>query len=190
MFEYNDQGLAAVVSDATVQLSYSFARSRATVFQGEWTYGLHTGCRHASGVACHFHPHFDCEASQDFQQPEFESHPRDVIPAEYSGRGSFWWYAHLSHYLLQENFDFQLKVPPSLSPRLLIVSFRSLLLRRSWAFGAPSSECTCEMGTTVLTRTTRGESALCTSTASAMASSRTLRGSDEFESSTASPPSS
>lgn len=112
MFEYNDQGLAAVVSDATVQLSYSFARSRATVFQGEWTYGLHKGCRHVPGVACHFHPHFDCEASQDFQQPEFESHPRDVIPAEYSGRGSFWWYAHLSHYLLQENFDFQLKVPP------------------------------------------------------------------------------
>jgi len=112
VFEYNDQGLAAVVSDATVQLSYSFARSRATVFQGEWTYGLHKGCRHASGVACHFHPHFDCEASQDFQQPEFESHPRDVIPAEYSGRGSFWWYSHLSHYLLQENFDFQLKVPP------------------------------------------------------------------------------
>ena len=62
VFDYNDQGLAAVVSDAAVQLTWALAQGKAAVFRGPWMYGEHAGCRHAPGVGCHLHPHFACEA--------------------------------------------------------------------------------------------------------------------------------
>ncbi len=41
---------------------------------------------------------------------DFEAHPRDVIPGEFAHRGAFWWYAHVTHFLLEENLEFRLKL--------------------------------------------------------------------------------
>jgi len=109
-FDYNDQGLAAQVSDASVQLSYAFSHGRAAAFHGEWTYGLHKGCPENRGVACHFRPHFDCPLATTLENPDFASHPRDVIPERYRERGAFWWYSHATHFLLEPNPDFRLKI--------------------------------------------------------------------------------
>jgi len=48
---------------------------------------------HAPGLACHFHPHFDCPEDVELNERDFEAHPRDVIPDEFAPRGAFWWYA-------------------------------------------------------------------------------------------------
>lgn len=66
-----------------------------------WMYGTHAGCRHAPGVACHFQSHFDCDEKVELDEEDFEAHPADVIPQQFAGRGSFWWYAHVTHFLLQ-----------------------------------------------------------------------------------------
>jgi len=35
-------------------------QGKAAAFRGLWMYGAHAACAHAPGVACHFHPHFNC----------------------------------------------------------------------------------------------------------------------------------
>jgi len=46
----------------------------------------------------------------ELEERDFESHPKDVIPHEFADRGAFWWYAHVTHFLLQENAEFRLKL--------------------------------------------------------------------------------
>ena len=71
-------------------------------------YGAHAACQHAPGVRCHFLSHFDCGEEEDLEEADFEAHPRDVIPQGFVGRGSFWWYAHVTHFLLQVRCAFDL----------------------------------------------------------------------------------
>jgi hypothetical protein len=76
-------------------------------------YGAHAACQHAPGVRCHFLSHFDCGEEEDLEEADFEAHPKDVIPAAFVGRGSFWWYAHVTHFLLQVSCAFDLLRPVS-----------------------------------------------------------------------------
>ena len=97
-------GGAGQVSDAATQLTWAYGAGRGAAFGGEWSYGLHAGCADAPGVACHFDPHFPgCGPGtgpgevpagefEALPAPDFEAHPAAVVPAEYAGRGVFWWY--------------------------------------------------------------------------------------------------
>jgi len=85
-------------------------QGKAAAFRGLWLYGSHSSCAHAPGLACHFHPHFDCPEDVELNERDFEAHPRDVIPDEFAHRGAFWWYAHVTHFLLEENLEFRLKL--------------------------------------------------------------------------------
>ena len=61
-------------------------------------------------MPCHFVSHFICPHDVKLEEEDFESHPKDVIPHDFAERGAFWWYAHVTHFLLQENTDFRLKI--------------------------------------------------------------------------------
>ena len=39
--------------------------------------------------------------AQELEEADFESHPTPVIPDEFVDCGSFWWYAHVTYFLLQ-----------------------------------------------------------------------------------------